>query len=112
MAIYGPAATGGGGHLNYKTDNSLISQIRRPLPKRMVINMENHSKTNDSQVNVPIWEKVTLTLPEAAALYNIGINRLRELSDNDRCNFVLFVGNKRLIKRKQFDQYLEDAYSI
>ncbi len=61
---------------------------------------------------VPVWEKANLTLEEAAAYSNIGINRLRELSDADQCPFVLFVGNKRLIKRKQFDAYLAEAYSI
>ncbi len=61
---------------------------------------------------IPIWEKANLTLEEAAAYSNIGINRLRELSDGDQCPFVLFVGNKRLIKRKQFDAYLAEAYSI
>ena len=61
---------------------------------------------------VPVWEKANLTLEEAAAYSNIGINRLRELSDGDQCPFVLFVGNKRLIKRKQFDAYLAEAYSI
>ena len=66
----------------------------------------------DGTQKVPIWEKANLTLPEAAELYNIGINRLREISDDDRCPFVLFVGNKRLIKRKKFYEYLEEAYSI
>ena len=61
---------------------------------------------------VPVWEKANITLEEAAAYSNIGINRLRELSDGDQCPFVLFVGNKRLIKRKQFDAYLAEAYSI
>ena len=61
---------------------------------------------------VPVWEKANLTLEETAAYSNIGINRLRELSDADQCPFVLFVGNKRLIKRKQFDAYLAEAYSI
>ena len=61
---------------------------------------------------IPVWEKANLTLEEAAAYSNIGINRLRELSDGDQCPFVLFVGNKRLIKRKQFDAYLAEAYSI
>ena len=61
---------------------------------------------------IPVWEKADLTLEEAAAYSNIGINRLRELSDGDQCPFVLFVGNKRLIKRKQFDAYLAEAYSI
>ena len=61
---------------------------------------------------IPVWEKANLTLEEAAAYSNIGINRLRELSDGDQCPFVLFVGNKRLSKRKQFDAYLAEAYSI
>ena len=61
---------------------------------------------------IPVWEKANLTLEEAAAYSNIGINRLRELSDGDQCPFVLFVGNKRLIKRKQFDAYFAEAYSI
>lgn len=63
-------------------------------------------------VNVPVWEKVALTLEEAAAFSNIGINRIREITNNENCPFVLFVGNKRLIKRKSFEKYLEQAFSI
>ena len=48
---------------------------------------------------VPIYEKSNLTLEEAAAYFNIGINKIREISDSDKCTFVLWVGNKRLIKR-------------
>ncbi len=61
---------------------------------------------------VPIWEKVALTLEEAASYSNIGINRIRDITNNENCPFVLFVGNKRLIKRKPFEKYLEQAYSI
>ncbi len=71
-----------------------------------------HESKGNRTSKVPIWEKVNLTLPEAAELYNIGINRLREISDDDCCPFVLFVGNKRLIKRKKFDEYLDETYSI
>ena len=52
---------------------------------------------------VPIWEKTNFTLEEAAAYSGIGINKLREITNNDRCDFVLWVGTKRLIKRKQLD---------
>jgi len=62
--------------------------------------------------NVPIWEKSNLTLEEAAAYSGIGINKLREITNDERCKFVLWVGNKRLIKRKMFDQFIEAAYSI
>ena len=61
---------------------------------------------------VPIVDKPILTIEEAAALYNIGEHKLRELTDSDTCSFVLFVGRKRLIKRKQFDDYIEKAFSI
>ena len=61
---------------------------------------------------VPVWEKQNLTIEEAAAYSNIGQNKLREISDNERCPFVLWVGNKRLIKRRQFDRYIDDCYSI
>lgn len=61
---------------------------------------------------VPIWEKSNLTLEEAAAYSNIGICKLRSLTDDDNCKFVLWVGNKRLIKRRKLDEYIDKAYSI
>jgi len=61
---------------------------------------------------VPIWEKSNLTLEKAAAYSRIGINKLREISNDEKCKFVLWIGNKRLIKRKPFDAYIEQAYSI
>lgn len=61
---------------------------------------------------VPIYKKSNLTLEEAAAYFGIGVNKLRELSDDDKCNFVLWVGSKRLIKRKEFEAYLSKTYSI
>ena len=62
--------------------------------------------------DVPIWEKSNLTLEEAAAYSGIGINKLREITKEDKCKFVLWVGNKRLIKRRLFDCFVEQAYSI
>ena len=61
---------------------------------------------------VPVWEKANLTIEEAAAYFGIGMNKLRELTEDEQCKFVLFVGTKRLIKRRLFEQYLEQAYSI
>jgi hypothetical protein len=61
---------------------------------------------------VPVWEKAALTLEEAAAYSNVGVNRLREISDAENYNFVLWVCKKRLIKRKLFEAFLEKSYSI
>lgn len=62
--------------------------------------------------DVPIWEKSNLILEEAAAYSGIGMGKLREITNEKNCNFVLWVGNKRLIKKKLFDKYIEQAYSI
>ena len=55
-------------------------------------------------IEVPVWEKVTITKEEAAAYSNIGMNKLDELMRNPMCSFVIYIGKKRLIKRKQFEQ--------
>lgn len=65
-----------------------------------------------SEDTVPIWEKSNLTFKEAAAYSGIGVNKLRELSNDERCSFVLWVGGKRLIKRRLLDEFLEKTYSI
>lgn len=62
--------------------------------------------------DIPIWEKSNLTLEEAAAYSNIGKDKLRRISNQEDCPFVLWVGNKRLFKRKKLDEYMENTYSI
>lgn len=62
---------------------------------------------------MPIWEKQNLTLEEAAEYSNIGVNRLDSIIKKPGCNFVLHVGtSKRLIKRKLFDEYIENVDMI
>ena len=61
---------------------------------------------------VPIWEKSNLTLEEAATYSGIGINKLREITNERGCNFVLFIGTKRLIKRRLLDAYIEKTVAL
>ena len=61
---------------------------------------------------VPPWEKPLLTLDEAAAYFGIGVNHLREMTNNENCTFVLFNHSKRMIKRERLEEYLSKAYSI
>ncbi len=61
---------------------------------------------------VPIWEKSNLTLEEAAAYSGIGINKLREITNQRGCDFVLWIGTKRLIKRKRLDAYIERVDTV
>lgn len=61
---------------------------------------------------VAITEKAYLNLEEAAAYFGIGVNKLREISNPSDCPFVLWNGNKRMIKRKILEQHLDHTYSI
>lgn len=71
---------------------------------------EHYDIKND--IFVPIWHKAALTLEEAAKYSGIGINKLRDVSNEPGCEFVFFVGGKRLIKRKELDEYISKIYSI
>lgn len=63
--------------------------------------------------NVPIWEKYILTIKEAEQYFNIGNNRFRELINNHKYdNFIIMNGSKILIKRKQFEDFLNSVNSI
>lgn len=66
----------------------------------------------DKELNIPIWEKPFLTLEECANYMNVGIHRMRELSNEPDCDFIVFVGSKKLFKRKKLEQYIEQSYSI
>lgn len=61
---------------------------------------------------VPIWERTTLTLMEAVQYTGIGRDKLREISDREDCDFVLWVGNKRFLKREKLEEYIVKAYSL
>lgn len=73
-------------------------------------NVNNHRK--ERKLEIPLWEKATLSLEEAAVYSGIGIHKLRQMADTKNCPFVLWNGHKRLIKRKKLDEYIENAYSI
>lgn len=60
------------------------------------------------KIEVPIWEKVNLTIEETAALFSIGERALREKTDEPGCEFVLFKGTHKLIKRKKFEEYIDN----
>lgn len=63
-------------------------------------------------VNVDVKDKVLLTIEEASALYNIGINKMTEIAGNPRNLVTLNVGRKRLIKRKEMDEFISKNIEI
>lgn len=67
---------------------------------------------DEKELEIPVWLKANLTVEEAAAYTGIGMNKLREISDDDSCDFVLWIGRKRLLKRKKLEEFLENAFSL
>jgi len=68
-------------------------------------NTEKGEKQKE-KIQIPIWEKANLTIQEAAVYFNIGEKKLREMSNNPKCKFALFVGNKAKIFRRVFKTYI------
>ena len=67
----------------------------------------------DNTVNiVPIHLKVALTIKEAAEYSNIGINKIDSMLRSPNCPFVLFVGTKKLVKRKEFEHFISQQLII
>ena len=72
----------------------------------------SQSRERKRKFDIPIWSKANLSIEEAAAYSGIGMAKLYEMTDSEDCPFVLWIGSRRMIKRKAFDEYIERQYSI
>jgi len=61
---------------------------------------------------VPIHQKIALTIKEAAQYSNIGINKIDQMLRTPNCPFVLYVGTKKLVKRKEFEEFIRSQIEI
>lgn len=66
----------------------------------------------DYENQIPISEKLALTIEEAAAYSNIGQNKLSDLLKSPCCSFVLYVGKKKLVKRREFERFVSESIEI
>ena len=73
---------------------------------------DDYTSEDDKQPDVPLESKPLLTLKEASRYTGIGINKLRDMSNERNCNYVLFVGRKRMFKREALLKFLEESYSV
>ena len=62
----------------------------------------------NSIVTIPVWERYTLSIEEAAAYLRIVENKLRKIvSENKDADYLLWNGNRPQIKRKKFEQLID-----
>ncbi len=62
---------------------------------------------------IPAWHKYSLSIQEAAEYYGIGEKRLRQLAyNNEGADFILEIGSHIRIKRRLFENYLDEATTV
>ena len=58
---------------------------------------------------IPVWEKLCLTIEEAASYSMLGENRIRKIIEDDKTlDWVLYVGSWVRIKRPLFELWLSE----
>ena len=67
---------------------------------------------NQQAMILPIDRKMLLFIRGAAEYSNIGINKIDEMLKQPNCPFVLYVGTKKLVKRKAFEEFIEGRVAI
>lgn len=64
-------------------------------------------------IEIPVWEKYTLSIEEAAAYFRIGENKLRQLiAENPNADYILWNGRRAQIKRKKFEEIIDNLSAI
>lgn len=61
---------------------------------------------------IPVGEKYMLTIREAACYFNIGVKKMRRLAEENMGRFSIFSGNRYLINRTKFEQFLDETSAI
>ncbi len=62
---------------------------------------------------IPLWRRYVLTIEEAANYFHIGEAKLRTIVDEHSYeDFYIMNGNRVLIKRERFEQFLDKASVI
>lgn len=94
-----------------KEMKDMVGRLEKADAINFVEQMQEKRK-EPREKNVPISEKVLLTIDEAAKYTGIGQGKLREISNEDNCPFVLWNGSKRMFKREKLVSFLYSTFSI
>ena len=65
-----------------------------------------------NEISIPIDRKIVITVREAARYSSIGINKIEALLREPNCPFVLYIGSRKLVKRKEFEDFIHQKVVI
>lgn len=75
--------------------------------------IEKHDTSGSAENTlVPVSEKYTLTIKEAAAYFNIGIKKLRRIAEDNLGTVAVYFGNRFLIIRSKFEEFILNSSEI
>ena len=81
--------------------------------EKEIVELKNEKQDINAVSNIPLWEKYTLSVEEAALYFRIGRTKLRKLiAENENASYILWNGNRPQIKRKLFEEYVDKADAI
>ena len=66
----------------------------------------------ESNETFPVSEKYMLTIKEAAAYFNIGIKKLRRIAEDNLGTVAVYCGNRFLIIRPKFEEFILNSSEI
>ena len=95
--------------------SSKAAEKQRESKKAAGQDMEQQEKTRVYHVDgkeCPIWEKSLLTMQEASIYFNMGYPKLSALTSDDDCEYMVWNGTRRLIKRERFAEFLDSQFSV
>lgn len=70
-------------------------------------------ETKENPFTIPVWQRYLLNINEAVQYYHIGENKMRSLINmNPEADYLLYVGNKALIKKREFERFLSESSTL
>lgn len=92
------------------------AKISGALQKEVTVNdrgVVRRKKVDDRSIAVPVWEKYALTIHEASDYFGLTESKLKSFVLEHRdAPFVLKGGARLLVKRKLFEDFLDDNGQI
>lgn len=66
----------------------------------------------ESRQELPVSEKYMLTIKEAASYFNIGTKKMRRIAEDNLGNIAVYCGNRFLIIRPKFEDFILNLSEI
>ena len=71
------------------------------------------SKPKKDEDGIPLWQRYSLSVPEAAKYFGIGETRLYQIvAEHPGADFILEIGSHVKIKRVLFERFLDAASCV